>query len=354
MKTLQRFLIVLGVFVFAYNARIIAHELGHALTLVATEGEVDFIEVSPLSSSCVHYRSAPELMATSWGGFLWESISGLLVFFVLWVAKSRLSFFGVVLAITSLAGTGIYMLVGAVLRIGDSADLISMGVPPAVLVILGTALLLLALPLSLPLGGLLGVGKGKNRLSVTILVFSPAVVYLLAIIAFNLWHNSDKWLMWTASIGGGLLLVVLISVTVHFTWAWCAGTETLRRAIPINWHMCLLSLALGGGVVATEYLAFPKPEPAHARAEPLLEWFQDEQNHAGGSFDPRDVDGGSVVFRNIDGQHGQRALPDVTWGGRWSSSLKKLVVLTRTELPEPLPSPDTCVFRTLEHAQADG
>lgn len=256
MKTFQRFLIVLGVFVFAYNASTIIHELGHALTLVATGGEVDFIEVSPFSWSYAHYTSDPEPMATSWGGFLWETVFGLFAFFVLWIAKSRLSLFGVVLAIASLAGTGIYMLVGAVLRIGDSAALIRMGVPPSALIVIGSFLLLLVLPLILPLGVLLGVGKGKNKLTTTILVFSPIVAYLLAMVAFNLWRNPDEWLMWTASVGGGLLLVVLISIAVHFTWPWCAGPEAQRRAIPINWRVCLLSLALGGGVVAAEYLKF--------------------------------------------------------------------------------------------------
>lgn len=346
MKTFQRFLIVLGVFVFAYNASTIVHELGHGLTLIATGGELDFIEVSPFSWSYAHYRSNPEPMATSWSGFLWETIFGVLAFSILWIAKSRLSLFGVVLAIASLAGTGIYMLVGAVLRIGDSAALIRMGVPPAVLVITGSVLLLLVLPLILPLGGLLGVGKGKNKLRITILVFSPIVAYLLAMVAFNLWHNPDEWLMWVASVGGGLLLVVLVSVAVHFAWPWCGGAETQRRAIPINWRMCLLSLALGGGVVAAEYLAFPRPAPVPARAEPLLWWFQDEQNYAGGLFDPRDVDGGSAVFWNIDGQHGRRALPDFVWEGYWSSALKKLVVLTSTELLAISPSGETkSIFR---------
>ena len=254
MATFQRFLIVLGVFVFAYNASTIIHELGHALTVVATLGEIDFIEASPFSWSYTHYISDPEPMATSWSGFLWQTIIGVSAFFILWIAKSRLSLFGVVLAIASLATAGIYMLVGAVLQIGDSASLIWMGIPPIVLIAIGGTLLLLVLPLILPLGVLLGVGRGKNKLRTTVLVFSPIVAYLLAMVAFNLWHNPGEWLMWVSSAGGGILLVLLISVAVHFTWHWCDGPETQRRAIPVNRRVCLLSLALGGGVVATECL----------------------------------------------------------------------------------------------------
>lgn len=256
MKTFQRFLIVMGAFVFAYNAGAITHELGHALVVVATGGEVDFIEVSPFSWSYAHNISEPEPMATSWGGFLWETIVGVFAFLILWFAKSRLSLFGLLLAIVSLASTGIYMLVGAVLRIGDSASLIRMGIPPGVLIATGGMLLLSVLPLILPLGVLLGIGRGKNRLTTTVLVFSPILVYLLAMMAFNLWHNPDEWLMWVSSVGGGIVLVLILPVAVHFTWHWCAGPEAQRRAIPINWRVCLLSLVLGGGIVATEYLFF--------------------------------------------------------------------------------------------------
>ncbi len=77
---------------------------------------------------------------------------------------------------------------------------------------------------------------------------------LLAMAAFNLWRSPGEWLMWVSSAGGGILLAVVVSVAVHFTWHWCDGPETQRRAIPINWGVCLLSLVLGGGIVATECL----------------------------------------------------------------------------------------------------
>ncbi len=258
MKTFQRFLIVLGAYVFAYNASSIMHELGHALAVIATGGEVSFIEVSPFSWSYTHYISDPEPMATSWGGFLWGTMIGVFTFLILWIVRSRLSLFGAVFAVTSLAYAGIYMLVGAVLRIGDSAALMWMGIPQAVLIAIGGMLLLLVLPLILPLGVLLGIGRGRNRLGTTVLVFSPILAYLLVMAAFNLSQNPGEWLMWVSSVGGGILLVLLISVSVHFTWHWCAGPEAQRRTIPINWWVCLLSLVLGGVVVAAEYLLFPK------------------------------------------------------------------------------------------------
>ncbi|MDP6546531.1 MAG: M50 family metallopeptidase [Phycisphaerae bacterium] len=340
MKTFQKFLIVLGVFVFAYNASIIAHELGHALTIVATGGEFTYIEVSPFSWSYAHYSSDPEPMATSWGGFLWETVFGVLAFFVLWITKSRLSLFGVVLAIASLAGTGIYMVIGAVLRIGDSASLIRMGIPPSALIVIGSVLMVLVLPLVLPLGTLLGVGKGKNKLTTTMVVFSPIAVYLLAMLGFNLWQRPDEWPLWSSAVGAGLLVVVVVSLVVHWITPWCAGAETQRRAIPVNWRMCILSLALGGGVVSAEYIVFGKPAPVPVELAVDLWWFEDEQNYAGGLIDPsaRGIDDGDAVFWKIDGVCGQKTLPSSPWSARWSSALDKLIIVTSTEVLTLSPS----------------
>jgi hypothetical protein len=346
MKTFQKFLIVLGVFVFAYNASIIAHELGHALNVIATGGEFNFIEISPFSWSYAHFSSNPEPMATSWGGFLWETVFGVSVFFVLWIAKSRLSLFGVMLAIACLAGTGIYMLIGAVLLIGDSGSLIARGTPPLNLIVIGSILVVLVVPLVLPLGALLGVGRGKNKLTTTMVVFSPIAIYLLAMLGFNLWRRPDEMLMWTASVGGGLFLVVVISLVVHWIRPWCAGAEIQRRAIPVNWRICILSLALGGGVVAAECLVFGRPaqasDPARAHVELGVDlwWFEDDQNYAGNLYDPyaSRSDDSCVFFWRIDGVCGQKTLSSTPWGAQWSSALDKLIVVTYREVLTISPS----------------
>ena len=163
--------------------------------------------------------------------------------------------------------------------------------------------MVLVLPLVLPLGALLGVGKGKNKLTTTMVVFSPIAVYLLAMLGFNLWRRPDEWLMWSASVGGGLFIVVVISLVVHWISPCCAGGEIQRRAIPVNWRVCILSLALGGGIVGSEYLVFGRPaqasNPAREHVEPVVSlwWFEDDQNYVGGLFDPyeRVLDGGKII-----------------------------------------------------------
>jgi len=80
-------------------------------------------------------------------------------------------------------------------------------------------------------------------------------VFVFAYNASSLVHELGHALTVVAT-GGGILLAVVVSVTVHFTWRWCDGPETQCRAIPINWGVCLLSLVLGGGIVATECLVF--------------------------------------------------------------------------------------------------
>jgi hypothetical protein len=339
MKTFQKCLIVMGISVFAFNASTIVHELGHALTVIATGGKFGFIEVTPFSWSYAHYIFAPEPMATSWGGILWSVIFGLLAFFVPWVAKSRLSFIGVLLAISSLAGEGTYLLVGTVFHVGDPASLLGQGVPPLALIVIGSLLLLLCFPLILPLGTLLDVGKGKNKLMTTVAVVSPIMAYLLAMLAYNLWNNQDEWLMWSADVGCGLILVVLVALAIHWTRPWCSGSETLRRAIPVNWRICVLCLSLGGGVVATEYLAFPKRPPISYGPITTLCWFEDDQNYAGcvREFDGNKKDRSSVFWK-VNGITGQKTFPYMVWDAKWSSKLGKLIILTRTEILTVSPS----------------
>jgi hypothetical protein len=254
---LQRFLIVLGAFVFSYNLSMVVHEVGHAITLTATGGELGSIEISPFSWSWARYRFNPEPMATSWGGFLWQTICGLAVFCLLWITASRWSFFGGMFAVISLAAAGIYMLMGAILNIGDSGALMRMGVSPAVLIAIAAVLLLLMLPFTITLGPLLNVGKGKTPFIATVATLSPILLYLLAMAVYNWMRDAGDLVLWLGSVGAGAVLVALAAVIIHYTAPWGEGPEVRQRALPINRRTCILSLALGAGIIVFECLVFP-------------------------------------------------------------------------------------------------
>ncbi len=258
MKTFQRCLIVLGAFVFAYNAGNLIHEFGHGINVLATGGSIGRISISPLSWSYISYAGGGEARATTWGGFLWETILPLLIFLGLWCIKSRASFWALLLAMVALATTAIYMLVGAFLDIGDAGFLVRVGLPTWPFVAIGAGLLLLCLLLALPLGTLLGIGRGRCSFAKTCLIVgAPILAYLLAIGAYNLLLRPDEWLMWTLSGGGGVVILMLVSGLIHLAAAWVKGDESRRRALPVNWLTAGLSLALGAGIVVMNLLLFP-------------------------------------------------------------------------------------------------
>ena len=255
MQTFQKWLIVLGAFAFAYNAANLAHEAGHAVNVLATGGEVIGITMSPLSWSYTSHTRVAEPMAVAWGGFLWRTVLPLLLALALWCLKSRLSFWAMLLGLVGVAGAAIYMLVGALVPIGDPDELIQLGMAPEALIVISLALMLPALMLVLPIGTLLGIGRGHCSLWKTLLIFcSPILVYLLAVLGYNLVSDPFGWMMWAGTVAVGITLLPVAGVVIHVSAGWVAGDESRRRAAPINWLSAALSVLLGAGIIAFELL----------------------------------------------------------------------------------------------------
>jgi len=339
-KTLQKCLIALGLIVFAYNAITIVHELGHAAAAMATGGEVDRIEVSPVSWSYAHFVSDPEPRATSWGGFLAAATIGPLVFFIVWGVKSRFSLWGLMLAMAGLVGSGVYMLVGAIIGIGDSASLMARGISPGILIIIGIGLICAGLPFLLLLGSLLGVGRGHTRCRTTLSVISLPVLYLAVSVVYNIVLRPDEWLLWLASAGGCVVLILPAALLVHGSAGWINGPEVRRRAVPVNWLTAGFSLLLAAGIVVGELWAFPsRAESSSEQASPDLPsaellYFADSENYAGldDAFDP--AVNGSLFWR-INDKPGKLRLSKTHGYCRqitWSKAVNKLIVLTTTGL----------------------
>jgi hypothetical protein len=97
-------------------------------------------------------------------------------------------------------------------------------------------------------------------------VFSPLFVLFLALLVDNLWRpGTDRNLGMMYGVCGMVGVAPLISAT-HWTASWTNDSETLRRAVPVHWGTCVLSLGLAAGVTATVLLAFPSQAPSRATA----------------------------------------------------------------------------------------
>ncbi len=257
MRSLQQFLIVAGAFVLAYNGSMLVHELGHAAAVRGTGGHVQSISISPLTWSVTKYQAVPELRAATWGGFLFGTGVPLVAFLALWCLKSRLSFWALMLAVVALMSNGAYLLVGAATGTGDAATLLKMGTSIRTLYIAGAAMVAAALPLALPAGALLGIGRGRAGFEKTLMVLGlPIFLYLLTIVAFNLLLSSGEWRTWTTAIGAGSALALALATVVHLAAGVVDGDETRCRAVPLGWAAAIGSLLAGAAVIVLELLLF--------------------------------------------------------------------------------------------------
>jgi len=320
MKTLQRMLIVGGLYVFVSYVSEIVHELGHVLAAWGTGGQVYGIVISAFSWSYA-YAYSSESMALAWSGFAAQVAFGVMVFCLLWICKSRLSLVGVLLAAESLAEAGGYMLVGAITNEGDSATLIGRGIAPVVLIAIGAALWLLSIPVVLPAGALLNMGRGRTRWRSGALVLSPIAAYLGLIVIVNVIRRPDQWLFWMLGDGVGVVYVLLASVVIHLARPWFDGPETRRRMLPVNWRMVAAAAVLGVVVVVASALWLASPSAEASRSGLKLDWFVDSDHYAGRRL--REGDRYMVFFKG-----GQADVASAPRDVRWSAATGKYVVLT--------------------------
>ena len=177
---------------------------------------------------------------------------------------------------------------------------------------------------------------GERDLSgLTALAFLPIAMWLAAMVGYNMWRTPQESLTWAAFGAGGLILTAAVMTIAHMAEPLFRGRETHRRAIPITWRMCLLSLAAGAGVVAGGLLAFPAGSASPPLSPPSVKfpkahvwWFKDEGNYAGSFVDPADI-ANACVFWRIDGRAGHRPLDPTDFAAKadWSAELGKLVIL---------------------------
>ncbi len=232
-KCFQQLLTVLGIFVFSYNLGNLIHESGHALNAVLSGGSVNRITLSPLSW-CYASTSGGNRMFVVCGGFLWQTALPTVILVLLWCFKSRLSLWALFLALVSFAPSGIYMIIGAVAGIGDGGRLIKYGIPPFVLLTVGSILLLCCLPLALPLGPFLGVGRKQTSFVSTLLVLLPIQMYLFTMMIYNVVKNRSEKMWWVSARIGSIFATVGVSLVIHFF----SNLVNSRSAKNLTMHIC--------------------------------------------------------------------------------------------------------------------
>lgn len=252
-KRLQQMLIVLGIFVFSYNLGNLIHESGHALNAVLTGGSLNKITMSPLSW-CYTWTSGGNRIFVIWGGFLWQTIIPIVLLFLCF--KSRIALYALFLALVSFAESGIYMIAGAAAGIGDGGSLVKLGTPPFILITVGGILLLCCLPLSLPIGVLLGIGQKQTSFISTMMVLMPIQMYLLAMLIYNLMKNPSEKMLWFGFTIGGIFAMAVLTLIIYFFTESINNKSFQYRTTPVSWPNVFTSIASAIIILLCEAIFF--------------------------------------------------------------------------------------------------
>jgi len=248
--TLRATLVLLGSFAFAYNVVVVLHEIGHVVAAWASGGKPHSLRLHPFSTSSVEVVPDPRPLVTHAAGVVAPPLVGLALLRALRAIRTtplRLPL--LVIPSVACASSGLYLLVGITLEVGDAAVLSQGGIPRAVLIATGLGCIFAsALLVRRPLA-LLGLDGGSTPLQRAVILGGGVGTYLLAIVGWQLARVPD-YSTWMALAGGGAALLALIG--------WWAprvvpvGGDCRDGVLPLSWKDAASALALGCLLIALE------------------------------------------------------------------------------------------------------
>lgn len=113
------------------------NELGHVVTAKATGGAVQKIILHPLAIATTHLNPNPEPLYVAWGGFAMGGLGPLIAMLLADLFRLPFSYLWHFFAGFCLVGNGFYLVGGALLYGADPGELMKLGVPQVVLIIIG-------------------------------------------------------------------------------------------------------------------------------------------------------------------------------------------------------------------------
>ncbi len=113
------------------------HEAGHVIHALASGGKVTQVELHPLRFSYTHVSPNPSPQFVAWGGLLWGSLLPLALLALSRILRLRAWYVARFVAGGCCVMNGTYAALGWALDAGDARDLVVLGTPPWVLMLLG-------------------------------------------------------------------------------------------------------------------------------------------------------------------------------------------------------------------------
>lgn len=138
------------------------HESGHVLNAWISGGRISRVVLHPLAFSRTDLARNPHPILVAWGGVFWGSIWPTLAWLVARGCRSTRAYLARFFAGFCLIANGLYLATAAIQPVGDSEDLLTLGVP--VLVLVGPGVLAFAAGIALWNGVGRGFGLSDGRI----------------------------------------------------------------------------------------------------------------------------------------------------------------------------------------------
>jgi hypothetical protein len=172
---------------FCWWTMMAVHEAGHVLTAVLTGGQVQHVELHPLSISRTDVAPNPMPLAVVWAGPVFGVVLPLVIWLITSAARIKLQFLARSFAAFCLVANGAYIGVGQIDGIGDAGQMMKQGSPDWMLWLFGIVCVPAGLALWHRQGPHFGFGDSENKVDPATLMAS---FLLMTAALFGMWAFS--------------------------------------------------------------------------------------------------------------------------------------------------------------------
>lgn len=251
-NSFKSILLLFGSTAIGYNVAAVLHELGHAIAMWVTGGQVERITLNPFSWSYTYYASTPtHPIFTSLAGVILGTVFAVLLLVMAGLLRNQ--YLLLLLVITNVvagAQNGLYTLVDSlVLGGGDATNLIELGVSKFVMIGIGT--LLVGSSILLAILTLRFVSFQPNdSLSKRVLILETGVLpYLMGIVVYQAICNTEEIGLFSGYAFAGAVLILVIAVLSHISLG-----HRYNVLDSIGWGRTWMTVVAGIAIIVVELL----------------------------------------------------------------------------------------------------
>jgi hypothetical protein len=257
-RTFHSILLLFGAFIIGFNLAVAFHELGHATAVLIDGGQIQEFVLNPFSWSWNLGRNVQDILFTAWGGVtIGLGYTFIPLFFIRLVKNNVMKLVIKLLAGTGFLINGIYLIFGVLYKVGDGAELTSIGVSPAMLLVMGSVYVLFSLVIWSDVQRNLGIDPQESFSRRLLVMIAGVAPYMAMIVLYNYLFNSEQLILWCGYAVTGVALACLFALCGHL---WAKQVYGGAHHVEVSGLNGFILLLIGILVILMEFLIFGTPQ----------------------------------------------------------------------------------------------